>query len=177
MLVFICGHMEGHLKPSANCATLSDLRKRGQRRLAAERAAYSVEAEWTETDLALLEELKRAEAIFPQDAPRALLSIRLSVLTDDTTLPVRQELDLRILARERGSRVVGVASDLNVSATKVPPWKRKELGGVAEQPLPRVRRASVLKARPLRTVSLRSLNDDRVEPEAREESGLEERQP
>jgi DNA invertase Pin-like site-specific DNA recombinase len=52
----------------------------------------------------------------------------LSVLTDETTSPVRQELDLRILARERGCRVVGVASDLNVSATKVPPRKRKELG-------------------------------------------------
>ncbi|MGH1555155.1 recombinase family protein [Streptomyces sp. L7] len=50
------------------------------------------------------------------------------MLTDDTTSPVRQELDLRILARERGCRVVGVASDLNVSATKVPPWKRKQLG-------------------------------------------------
>ncbi|MFD9130194.1 recombinase family protein [Kitasatospora sp. NPDC059571] len=31
-------------------------------------------------------------------------------------------------ARERGFRVVGVASDLNVSATRVPPWKRRELG-------------------------------------------------
>lgn len=104
------------------------MRKRGQRRLAADRAAYNVEAEWTEADLALLEELKRAEALLPEDAPRALLSIRLSVLTDDTTSPVRQELDLRILAKERGCRVIGVASDLNVSATKVPPWKRKELG-------------------------------------------------
>ncbi|MCX4477003.1 recombinase family protein [Streptomyces cellulosae] len=102
--------------------------KRGQRRLAAERAAYNVEAEWTAADLALLEELKQAEALLPEDAPRALLSIRLSVLTDETTSPVRQELDLRVLARERGCRVVGVASDLNVSATKVPPWKRKELG-------------------------------------------------
>ncbi|WP_075031795.1 recombinase family protein [Streptomyces mirabilis] len=89
---------------------------------------YAVEAEWTDADLALLEELKKADALLPDDAPRALLSVRLSVLTDDTTSPVRQELDLRMLARERGYRVVGVASDLNVSATKVPPWKRKELG-------------------------------------------------
>lgn len=73
-------------------------------------------------------DLKRAEALLPEDAPRALLSIRLSVLTEDTTSPVRQELDLRMLARDKGYRVVGVASDLNVSATKVPPWKRKELG-------------------------------------------------
>ncbi|MFJ2016136.1 recombinase family protein [Streptomyces nodosus] len=75
-----------------------------------------------------MEELKQAEALLPEDVPRALLSVRLSVLTDETTSPVRQEPDLRILARERGCRVVGVASDLNVSATKVPPWKRKELG-------------------------------------------------
>lgn len=78
--------------------------------------------------MAVLEDLKRAEALLPDDAPRALLSIRLSVLTDETTSPVRQELDLRKLALDRGCRVVGVASDLNVSATKVPPWKRKELG-------------------------------------------------
>lgn len=43
--------------------------KRGQRRLAAERAAYNVEAEWTAADLALLEELKQAEALLPEDAP------------------------------------------------------------------------------------------------------------
>ncbi|MER6468635.1 recombinase family protein [Streptomyces collinus] len=102
--------------------------KRTRTRNATERAQYSVEAEWTRADLALLKELKRAEALLPDDAPRALLSVRLSVLTDDTTSPVRQELDLRKLAVDRGSRVVGVASDLNVSATKVPPWKRKELG-------------------------------------------------
>lgn len=78
--------------------------------------------------MALLTELREAEARLPENAPRALLSVRLSVLTHDTTSPVRQELDLRMLARERGCRVVGVASDLQVSATKVPPWKRKELG-------------------------------------------------
>ncbi|WP_406484057.1 recombinase family protein [Streptomyces sp. NBC_01568] len=54
--------------------------------------------------------------------------MRLSTLTTETTSPVRQELDLRRLARERGYRVVGVASDLNVSAVRVPPWRRKELG-------------------------------------------------
>ncbi|MFF1353873.1 recombinase family protein [Streptomyces sp. NPDC058297] len=89
---------------------------------------YDIESEWTSSDLALLEHLKQAEALLPDDAPRALLSVRLSVLTEDTTSPVRQELDLRALAREKGYRVVGVASDLNVSATKVPPWKRKQLG-------------------------------------------------
>ncbi|MEV7033159.1 recombinase family protein [Streptomyces sp. NPDC093272] len=102
--------------------------KRATRRTATDRRSYSVESEWSEADLALLEDLKKVEALLPDDAPRALLSIRLSVLTEETTSPVRQELDLRIMARERGCRVVGVASDLNVSATKVPPWRRKELG-------------------------------------------------
>ncbi|WP_052397223.1 recombinase family protein [Streptomyces sp. NRRL F-5123] len=104
------------------------MRTRTRKRSKDDQRQYSVESEWSEADLALLEELKQAEALLPEDAPRALLSVRLSVLTDETTSPVRQELDLRILARERGCRVVGVASDLNVSATKVPPWKRKELG-------------------------------------------------
>ncbi|MFB9574794.1 recombinase family protein [Streptomyces yanii] len=54
--------------------------------------------------------------------------MRLSTLTAETTSPARQELELRMLAKERGYRVVGVASDLNVSATRVPPWKRRELG-------------------------------------------------
>jgi DNA invertase Pin-like site-specific DNA recombinase len=94
----------------------------------AERTAYDVEAEWKPEDLELLEELKRADAALPKDAPRALLSVRLSVLTEDTTSPVRQELDLRIMCRDRGWRVAGIASDLNVSATKVSPWKRKQLG-------------------------------------------------
>ncbi len=102
--------------------------KRTRTLAATGRAQYAVEARWTKADLALLGELKRAEACLPDDAPRALLSVRLSVLTNDTTSPARQELDLRKLALERGCRVVGVASDLNVSATKVPPWKRKELG-------------------------------------------------
>jgi DNA invertase Pin-like site-specific DNA recombinase len=91
-------------------------------------ASPSADTEWTPADLTLLAELQEAEALLPEDAPRALLSVRLSVLTDDTTSPARQELDLRMLAKERGYRVVGVASDLNVSATKVPPWRRKSLG-------------------------------------------------
>jgi DNA invertase Pin-like site-specific DNA recombinase len=64
------------------------------------------------------------------------LSIRLSVLRADTTSPIRQELDLRLLARDLGFRVVGVASDLNVSATKVPPWRRKELSDWLNNRLP-----------------------------------------
>lgn len=119
----ICGQMETGVK---NAATLLTMAKR--KSTAVERQSYSIEAEWTEADLKVLAELRAAEELLPPDAPRALLSVRLSVLTEDTTSPVRQELDLRIKAREAGYRVVGVASDLNVSATKVPPWKRKELG-------------------------------------------------
>ncbi len=83
---------------------------------------------WREADLLVLEELREKERSLPPDAPRALLSVRLSILTADTTSPMRQELDLRGLALERGYRVVGVARDLNVSATRVPPWKRRQLG-------------------------------------------------
>ncbi|MGW7196038.1 recombinase family protein [Streptomyces chryseus] len=85
-------------------------------------------SDWRETDLSLLQELLDAESSLPADAPRALVSVRLSASKAESTSPVRQELDLRLLARERGYRVVGVASDLNVSATRVPPWKRRELG-------------------------------------------------
>ncbi|MEU3723246.1 recombinase family protein [Streptomyces sp. NPDC031705] len=83
---------------------------------------------WTAAETALLAELENDERLLPADAPRALLSVRLSVLTESTTSPARQELDLRLLARERGYRVVGVARDLNVSATRVPPWRRPQLG-------------------------------------------------
>ncbi|MDU0304449.1 recombinase family protein [Streptomyces sp. PAL114] len=102
--------------------------RRTSSRRATDRGQYEVEARWSDADVALREELRKAEAALPDDAPRALLSVRLSVLTGATTSPVRQELDLRRLALDRGCRVVGVASDLNVSATKVPPWKRRELG-------------------------------------------------
>ncbi|MGW1234675.1 recombinase family protein [Streptomyces californicus] len=87
-----------------------------------------LDVEWSPAELRELEDLKQRESLLPPDAPRALLSIRLSVLTEETTSPVRQELDLRRFAINRSCRVVGVARDLNVSATKVPPWKRPELG-------------------------------------------------
>lgn len=87
-----------------------------------------LDSPWSAAELRELGELRQRETLIPPDAPRALLSIRLSVLTDETTSPVRQELDLRRFALMRGCRVVGVARDLNVSATKVPPWKRPELG-------------------------------------------------
>lgn len=91
-------------------------------------ATVSYEHPWTEGELAELAHLKSLNEQLPEDSPRALLSVRLSILTDDTTSPVRQELDLWRKANDDRVRVVGVARDLNVSATKVPPWKRRELG-------------------------------------------------
>lgn len=87
-----------------------------------------LELEWSAAELRELDDLQKRETLLPLDAPRALLSIRLSVLTEETTSPIRQELDLRRFAVARGCRVVGVARDLNISATKVPPWKRPQLG-------------------------------------------------
>lgn len=72
--------------------------------------------------------LKTHEALLPVDAPRVLLSVRLSVVTQTSTSAVRQEIELREEARRRGFRVVGVASDMNVSAVKIPPWQRPQLG-------------------------------------------------
>ncbi|MFC8099402.1 recombinase family protein [Streptomyces sp. NPDC057363] len=91
-------------------------------------SAATTDVQWTDEELKELASLERMAADLPKDARRALLSVRLSVLTDETTSPARTELDLRRDALRRGWRVVGVARDLNVSATKVPPWKRKELG-------------------------------------------------
>ena len=59
---------------------------------------------------------------------RALLAIRLSVRTDETTSPERQEDACRAAATHYGLAVAGVASDIDVSATKTTPWERPELG-------------------------------------------------
>jgi DNA invertase Pin-like site-specific DNA recombinase len=83
---------------------------------------------WTDTELQELRGLQARESQLPVTAKRVLISIRLSVLTEETTSPVRQEIDLYRLAIERESRVAGVARDLGVSATKVPPWARPQLG-------------------------------------------------
>ncbi|MGH1553960.1 recombinase family protein [Streptomyces sp. L7] len=91
-------------------------------------AAVSYEHPWTEGELTELAHLKSLNEQLPEGSPRALLSVRLSILTDETTSPVRQELDLWRKANDDRVRVVGVARDLNVSATKIPPWKRRELG-------------------------------------------------
>ena len=91
-------------------------------------ASAAAEVTWTASELLELADMERQTAALPANSRRVLISVRLSVLTDETTSPVRTELDLRREALRRQWRVVGVARDLNVSATKVPPWKRKELG-------------------------------------------------
>ncbi|GAB3749539.1 recombinase family protein [Nocardiopsis nanhaiensis] len=59
---------------------------------------------------------------------RALLAIRLSVRTDETTSPQRQEDATRAAATHYGLAVAGIASDIDVSATKTTPWERPQLG-------------------------------------------------
>ncbi|MGW1068400.1 recombinase family protein [Streptomyces aureus] len=58
---------------------------------------------------------------------RALITARLTVHTEATTSPERQIEECRSFCALRGWEVVGVARDLSVSATAVPPWKRPEL--------------------------------------------------
>lgn len=58
---------------------------------------------------------------------RALIAVRLTVRTDSTTSPERQLEGCRSFCVARGWDVVGVAKDLSVSATAVPPWQRPEL--------------------------------------------------
>lgn len=111
-------------------------RTRTRRTAVLGKAAADVEQAWSDAELAELAELEAATALLPDDAPRALLSIRLSILTEDTTSPARQELDLRRHAHSQGLRVVGVARDLNVSATKKSPFERKALGDWLKNRIP-----------------------------------------
>ncbi|WP_405916268.1 recombinase family protein [Streptomyces sp. NBC_00728] len=109
---------------------------RPRRQATRAKAGVDVEQKWTAEELTELAELDAASTLLPDDAPRALLSIRLSVLTEDTTSPARQELDLRRHAVRAGIRVTGVARDLNVSATKKSPFERKELGDWLKNRIP-----------------------------------------
>lgn len=59
---------------------------------------------------------------------RALICVRLSRLTDETTSPERQLAKCRELCEQRGWDVVGVAEDLDVSAGSTSPFERPELG-------------------------------------------------
>ncbi|OEJ57892.1 hypothetical protein BGM19_07855 [Streptomyces agglomeratus] len=65
---------------------------------------------------------------------RALIAIRLSDLTDVTTSPLRQREVGETQAARIGARVVGYATDLDVSATKKTPFERPELGDWLRRP-------------------------------------------
>ncbi len=58
---------------------------------------------------------------------RALIVVRLSRLTDESTSPERQRLECERLCAERGWDVVGIAEDLDVSAGKTSPFERPAL--------------------------------------------------
>ncbi|MEU9169196.1 recombinase family protein [Streptomyces sp. NPDC048420] len=60
-------------------------------------------------------------------SPRALIVVRLTNHTESTTSPERQLQQCESFCELRGWEVIGVARDLSVSATAVPPWKRPEL--------------------------------------------------
>ncbi|MFF4529267.1 recombinase family protein [Streptomyces sp. NPDC001407] len=92
-----------------------------------ERILAALNPEWTESELAELRLHEVRQAALPDNAPRVIISVRLSLLTEDTTSPARQELDQRGECDKRGWRVVAVVKDLNVSASKLAPWKRKAL--------------------------------------------------
>lgn len=59
---------------------------------------------------------------------RALLVARLSVMTDESTSPTRQLEHGRNAMQARGWTEAGIATDLDVSATKYSPFDRPELG-------------------------------------------------
>jgi DNA invertase Pin-like site-specific DNA recombinase len=65
---------------------------------------------------------------------RALLGVRLSNLTDETTSPDRQDAITRGHAERQGWSVIGKAEDLDVSASTTPPFERAGLGPWLREP-------------------------------------------
>ncbi|MFB7908366.1 recombinase family protein [Kitasatospora sp. NPDC056076] len=59
---------------------------------------------------------------------RALIGVRLSVATDESTSPARQREKGRLMAQMKDYQIVGYAEDLDVSATKFRPVDRPQLG-------------------------------------------------
>lgn len=59
---------------------------------------------------------------------KALVVVRISRLMEASSSPERQEKECRELCKRMGWEVVGVASDLNVSAGATTPFERPELG-------------------------------------------------
>ncbi|WP_435238576.1 recombinase family protein [Streptomyces sp. YPW6] len=65
---------------------------------------------------------------------RALIAVRLSDMTDVTTSPLRQREAGESQAARIGAKIVGYATDLDVSATKTTPFERPELGEWLRRP-------------------------------------------
>jgi site-specific DNA recombinase len=65
---------------------------------------------------------------------RAVVATRLSKLTDASTSPDSQSTNGLKYAEAMGWKVVGEASDLDVSASVVGPWDRQELGAWLSKP-------------------------------------------
>jgi DNA invertase Pin-like site-specific DNA recombinase len=65
---------------------------------------------------------------------RALLAVRLSNLTDETTSPERQRCVTQEHAERQEWPVVDIAEDLDVSASTVPPFERPQLGPWLREP-------------------------------------------
>jgi site-specific DNA recombinase len=65
---------------------------------------------------------------------RALLAVRLSNLTDETTSPDRQRAVTLEHAERQGWEVISTAEDLDVSASTVPPFDRPRLGPWLREP-------------------------------------------
>lgn len=63
-----------------------------------------------------------------QQAKRALVVVRLSRVTDETTSPLRQREACLELCEQRGYEVIGTAEDLDISAGKTSPFDRPQLG-------------------------------------------------
>ena len=59
---------------------------------------------------------------------RVLAGVRLSRSTDERTSPERQLAAVRRWAKSQGHDVVGQEVDLDVSAYKVAPWERPDIG-------------------------------------------------
>ncbi|MFF3006688.1 recombinase family protein [Kitasatospora sp. NPDC057940] len=59
---------------------------------------------------------------------RALIGVRLSVATEESTSPARQREKGRLMAQMKDYQIVGYAEDLDVSATKFRPIDRPQLG-------------------------------------------------
>ncbi|QIS01280.1 recombinase family protein [Nocardia brasiliensis] len=67
-------------------------------------------------------------------ALRALIVVRLSRLTDESTSPERQRAECEALCAQRGYEVVGVAEDLDVSAGSTSPFDRPQLSQWLNEP-------------------------------------------